>query len=111
MSEELTNEAVDSAVILENRVNERVRKEVALTLNGVLKQAVTDEVRRIFKEQKEIMLMEIAITVGKTLRTSDAEYRKPLWESTPEELGLTPKDLNSHMLGEREEDHAIRKQT
>jgi hypothetical protein len=107
MNDEPTQDAVDAAIILENRVAERVRKEVALTLNGVLKQAVTDEVRRIFKEQKELMLMEIAITVGKTLRTSEAEYRKPLWESTPEELGLNPADLNTHMLGKREDDNGV----
>jgi len=111
MSEELTNEAVDAAIILENRVNERVQKEVALMLNSMLRRTVKEEVQRAIGEEKHNMMMEITIAVGKALRSSEMEGRKPLWESTPEELGLDPADLNTHMLGKDIDDHAIRKQT
>jgi hypothetical protein len=111
MSEELTQEAVDAAVILENRVNERVEKQVALNLNSMLRKAVKEEVQRAISEEKHNMMMEISITVGKALRASELEGRKPLWESTPEELGLTHAELNKHMLGKDIDEHAIHKQT
>jgi hypothetical protein len=111
MSEELTKEAIDAAIILENKMRERVEKEVALTLNGMLRRAVKEEVQRAIGEEKHNMMMEISITVGKALRASEMEGRKPLWESTPEELGLDPADLNTHMISKGGEDHAIRKQT
>ena len=111
MSEELTNEAIDSAIILENRVNERVEKEVTRIINRELSKLMAHEVDKAFMAYKDSMLMEISITVGKIMRHTEEENRKPLWESTPEELGLMHKDLNSHMIGKREEDHAIRKQT
>ena len=109
MNEELTQESVDSAIILEGKMHQRVRTEVAKVLEGMLDRLVTAEVAKVYALHKETMLMEIAITVGKTLRTSEAEYRKPLWESTPEELGLNPADLNKHMLGKDIDDHAVRK--
>jgi hypothetical protein len=111
MSEELTQEAVDAAVILENRVNERVEKEVEKVLASRLRKAVVAEVVKAIGEEKHNMMMEISITVGKALRASEMEGRKPLWESTPEELGLTHAELNKHMLGKDIDEHAIHKQT
>jgi hypothetical protein len=108
MNEEITNEVVDTAVILEGKVNERVRKEVERMLSGMLSKTVREEVRKAMGEEKHNMMMEISITVGKALRASEMEGRKPLWESTPEELGLNPADLNTHMLGKNIDD-AIRK--
>lgn len=111
MSEELTNEAIDSAIILENKVKERVEREVNRIINRDLSKLMAHEVDKAFMAYKDSMLMEISITVGKIMRHTEEENRKPLWESTPEELGLMHKDLNSHMIGKREEDHAIHKQT
>jgi hypothetical protein len=111
MSEELTNEAVDSAILLEGRVNERVEKEVNRILDRQISKLVTLEVNKTFEQHKNAMMMEISITVGKIMRHTEEENRKPLWESTPEEFGLTHKDLNKHMLGKDIEEHAIRKQT
>jgi len=115
MSEALTQEAVDAAVILEGKVNERVEKQVALNLNSMLRKAVKEEVQRAIAEEKQNMMMEISITVGKALRASELEGRKPLWESTPEEFGLTAKDLNSSSMRRlddvQENLNAIRKQT
>lgn len=110
MSEELTNEAVDAAIILEGRVNERIEKEVHRVISRELSKLIASEVDKAFGAYKDSMMMEISITVGKIMRHTEEENRKPLWESTPEELGLMHKDLNSHMLGKKEEDHAIRKQ-
>jgi hypothetical protein len=118
MSEELTNEAINSAILLEGRVNERVEKEVNRILDRQMSKIVKSEVNNAFAEYKQAMMMEISITVGKIMRNTEEENRKPLWASTPEELGLMHKDLNSHMLG-KSGDHgfttgdidAIRKQT
>jgi len=73
------------------------------------------EVVKAIGEEKHNMMMEISITVGKALRASEMEGRKPLWESTPEEFGLTAKDLNSSSMRRlddvQENLNAIRKQT
>ena len=115
MSEELTSEAVNSAILLEGRVNERVEKQVALNLNSMLRKAVKEEVQKAIAEEKQNMMMEISITVGKALRASELEGRKPLWESTPEEFGLDRADLNSSSMRRlddvQENLNAIRKQT
>jgi hypothetical protein len=110
MSEELTKEAVDSAILLEGRVNERVEKEVNRILDRQISKLVTLEVNKAFEQYKNSMMMEISITVGKIMRHTEEENRKPLWASTPEELGLNRADLNKHMLG-KDIDDAIRKQT
>jgi hypothetical protein len=115
MSEELTNEAIDAAIILENKVNERVEKEVEKVLASRLRRAVVAEVVKAISEEKQNMMMEISITVGKALRSSELEGRKPLWESTPEEFGLTHEDLNKSSMRRlddiQENLNAIRKQT
>jgi len=48
------------------------------------------------------MMLEVAVSVGKMLRGIEEEGRKPLWEATPEEFGLTRQDMNTHALGRRE---------
>ena len=49
------------------------------------------------------------LNLCKMLNLIQKEDRKPLWESTPEEFGLTHEDLNrSHI--EKDTDHAIREQ-
>lgn len=118
MSEELTNEAVDSAIILENRVNERIEREVNRIINRDLSKLMAHEVDKAFMAYKDSMLMEISITVGKIMRHTEEENRKPLWESTPEELGLERDSLNRHMLSKSGKHDlttgdidAIRKQT
>lgn len=114
MEDDLTKDAVDAAIILENKVNERVEKQVALNLNSMLRKAVKEEVQKAIREEKHNMMMEISISVGKALRASEIEGRKPLWESTPEEFGLTAKDLNSSSMRRlddvQENLNAIRKQ-
>ena len=98
MSEELTNEAVDSAIILENRVNERVEKEVTRIINRELSKLVASEVHKAFEQYKNAMIMEISITVGKIMRNTEEENRKPLWETNPDEFGLDKEFLNKSSM-------------
>jgi hypothetical protein len=100
----MTNQETDTALILENELKRRVEQVV----RGIAADIVRKEMREEFAKQKEAMLMEVSITVGKHLRLIENEGRRPLWEATPEEFGLTKEDLNTHMLG-KEIDHAIRK--
>jgi hypothetical protein len=69
-------------------------------------------IREHLDKYKAEMLMEVSLSVGKMLHVIEKEGRKPLWEATPEEFGLTKEDLNSHALGrfDEEPNHAIRKQ-
>lgn len=87
--------AVDSALILENRLKERVEKLVEKTVINI----VGREIHAAIEREKQALMMEIAVTIGKTMRYSDNEKRRPLWESTPEEFGFDSMSLNTHNLG------------
>jgi hypothetical protein len=91
---QMTNQETDTALILENELTRRVRE----VTRGIIQDEIRREVKRIFLEQKDSMLMEVSIAVGKTLQVVENEGRKPLWDSTPEEFGLTSKALNSHAM-------------
>ena len=112
---EMTNQETDTALILENELKRRVNEIVRDSVRGIIK----EEVRNIFIAKKDSMMMEVSIAVGKTLQTIENEGRKPLWEATPEEFGLTREDLSKHMLSSEREanpaqqeiDDALRKQT
>jgi hypothetical protein len=101
----MTNEETDTALILENELTRRVRE----VTRAIIQDEIRKEVKRIFLEQKNSMLMEVSITVGKTLQVIENEGRKPLWESTPEEFGLTNESLNTHHLMSKQD--ALREQT
>lgn len=94
----MTNEETDTALILENELKRRVKE--------IVEPLVVDMVRRIIREElsknKTEMMLEVAISVGKMLRLVEQEDRKPLWEATPEEFGMTQQDLNTHALGRKE---------
>jgi hypothetical protein len=103
---EMTNQETDTALILENELKRRVREVAGEMIRTVVKDVMQQE----FQKQKENMLLEISMGVGKMLRVIEEEGRKPLWEATPEEFGLTKEQLNSHMI-EKELPDALRKQT
>lgn len=103
---EMTNQETDTALILENELKRRV-KEVAVR---IVQDIVREEMREQFAKQKEAMLMEISVTIGKHLRLIENEGRKPLWEATPEEFGLTRESIDSHHIIGKELD-AVREQT
>lgn len=106
---EMTNQETDTALILENELKRRVREVVG----QVAQEIVRKEMREMFIQQKDSMLMEVSITVGKHLRLIENEGRRPLWEATPEEFGLTQQDLNTHSITRHIEKvtDALREQT
>lgn len=112
---QMSNQETDTALILEDELKRRVKEVIQQIVGPIIKA----EVRRLFVEQKDSMLMEVSISVGKTLQVIENEGRKPLWEATPEEFGLTQEALNSHMIDnmrtavptQQELDNALREQT
>jgi DNA topoisomerase VI subunit B len=101
----MTNQETDTALILENELKRRVSEVVREIAHDIVRR----EMREEFTRQKEVMLMEVSITVGKHLRLIENEGRKPLWEATPEEFGLTNESLNTHHLMSKQD--ALREQT
>lgn len=93
---ELDNQAVDAALILEDKLKERVSRIVEKVVINI----VGREIHAAIEREKETMMMEIAITLGKTLLSTDNQGRKPLWDSKPEDFGFEPDALKSHMLGQ-----------
>lgn len=89
----MDNEQTDTALILENELKRRV-SEVAHIVRRHVKEMIDAE----FVKRKNDMLLEVSLTVGKMLRLIEQEDRKPLWESTPVEFGLTDMELNTHSI-------------
>jgi hypothetical protein len=104
MTQQIPNDELDTALILEGELKRRVQ-EVAVK---VVHEEVARQMGVIFAEQKAKMMMEISVSIGQMLNLIEKEGRKPLWESTPEEFGLTREELNRSNMGS---DYAIRKQT
>ena len=94
----MTNQETDTALILENELQRRVKQVLAGVVHEVVKQVMEKQ----FAVQKEAMLMELTLSIGKMFRVIEEEGRKPLWEATPEEFGLTKEDLATHALGRKE---------
>lgn len=106
MTQQMQNDEVDTALILEGELKRRVSEIVEKVVTNTVGKIIHQELNRYKAE----MLMEVSINVGKMLRMVDNEGRKPLWESTPEEFGLTREDLNTSMI-KGSTANAIRKQT
>jgi hypothetical protein len=94
----MTNQETDTALILENELQRRVKQVLAGVVHEVVKQVMEKQ----FALQKEAMMLEVALSVGKMFKVIEQEGRKPLWEATPEEFGLTKEDLATHALGRKE---------
>ena len=110
--EELDQAAVDSAIILENKIRERIREE----LKYILDATVREQVNKMFREQKGSLVMEVTASINQMLRSFIEQERKPLWESTPEEFGLTHEELNRSTMRrlddiQQEINNAIHKDT
>ena len=105
---EMTNQETDTALILENELKRRVNEVVERVVVNMVGKIIHQELNKYKAE----MMMEVSLSIGKMLQVIEKEGRKPLWEATPEEFGLTKEDLNSHALGrfDTELNHAIRKQ-
>ena len=74
---QMTNEETDTALILENELKRRV--------GAIVERVVVNMVGKIIHEElnkyKNEMLMEVAVSVGRMLRSVEQDGRKPLWES------------------------------
>ncbi len=108
--EQIDTQALDAALILEDKLKERVSRIVEKVVVNI----VGREIHAAIEREKETMMMEIAVTLGKTLLCSETQGRKPLWDSSPEEFGLDNMSLNTHNLGESpplELDNAIQEQS
>jgi len=103
MTQQMPNDELDTALILEGELKRRVAEVVEKVVVNMIGSIIHQEMNKY----KEEMLMEVCIAVGKTMQVIENEGRKPLWEATPEEFGLTREELNrSHM--EKDTDYAIR---
>jgi hypothetical protein len=103
MTQQMPNDEIDTAIILEGEIKRRVEQVVEKVVVNMVGKIIHEELNKYKAE----MLMEVSINVGKMLRVVENEGRKPLWESTPEEFGITREELNrSHM--EKDTDYAIR---
>jgi hypothetical protein len=100
MTQQMPNDEVDTALILENELKRRVR-EVAIK---IVNEEVARQMGVIFAEQKAKMMMEISINIGQMLNLIQKEDRKPLWEASPE-------DFNFLNESKKDTDHAVREQT
>ena len=94
----MTNEETDTALILEGELKRRVKEVVERIVVNMVGKIIHEELDKYKSE----MMLEVAISVGKMLRLVEQEGRKPLWEATPEEFGMTQQDLNTHALGRKE---------
>ena len=90
----MTNKETDTALILENEL----RRRVSVVVKSELAVTVHDIVKKELDSYKNEMMTEIMLSIGKALRQIEKEERKPLWESKPEEFGLTHENLNTHMI-------------
>jgi hypothetical protein len=97
----MENEQIDAALILEGELKRRTMEIVERTVVNIVGKVIHEELNKYKAE----MMLEISIAIGKSLRMVENEGRKPLWESTPEEFGLTNEDLNTHNI---ESIHALR---
>lgn len=91
----MTNEETDTALILENELKRRVQFIVERVVVNMVGKIIHDELNKYKNE----MLMEVAISAGKMLRSVEQDGRRPLWETD------FPVDIK-HAL--TKDDHALR---
>ena len=120
MTQQLPNDELDTALILEGELKRRVAEIVDRTVEKKVINMVGKIIQAELIKYKAETLMEVSINVGKMLQMVENEKRKPLWEATPEEFGLTKDELNSHAITpmknaynnlDKELPNAIREQT
>lgn len=116
MTQQMPNDEVDTALILEGELKRRVSEVVERVVVNTVGKIIHQEMDKYKAE----MLMEISINVGKMLRMVENEGRRPLWEAKPEEFGLTNEELNRSSIRHLDEtqlvqneikkdiDHAVR---
>ena len=78
MEEEIPVEGIDTALILENKLRERVRA----VARQLIVAEVSEQIRNVFTKQKEEMMLEIAMKLGEMLHGIEKEGRVPLWRKS-----------------------------
>ena len=74
---QMTNEETDTALILEGELTRRVKEIVERVVVNMVGKIIHEELNKYKAE----MMLEVAVSVGKMLRSIDQEGRKPLWEN------------------------------
>lgn len=74
---QMTNEETDTALILEGELTRRVKEIVERVVVNMVGKIIHEELNKYKSE----MMLEVAISVGRMLRSIDQEGRKPLWEN------------------------------
>ena len=82
----MTNEETDTALILEGELKRRVKEVVERVVVNMVGKIIHDELNK----SKAEMMLEVAVSVGKMLRSIEQGGRKPLWEN--DELLAITKD-------------------
>lgn len=77
--EKLDNQAIDAALILEDKLKERVLKVVERVVVNI----VGKEIHAAIDREKQAMMTEITLSIGKALQSIEKDGRVPLWESNP----------------------------
>ena len=98
MTQQIPNADLDTALILEGELKRRVNDIVHRTVEKIVVNMVGKIIQDELAKYRAETLMEVSINVGKMLQIVDNEKRKPLWESTPEDFGLTKDELNSRTM-------------
>jgi hypothetical protein len=74
---QMTNEETDTALILENELKRRVTEVLGTIVHKIVHKAIEAN----YAQHKSTMMLEVAVTVGKMLRSIEEDGRKPLWEN------------------------------
>jgi len=82
--EDISQEAVDSALILENKLKERVHAIVERVVVNI----VGREIHAAIEREKQAMMTEITLSIGKALQSIEKDGRVPLWETNPYDTNI-----------------------
>ena len=77
--EQIDIQALDAALILEDKLKERVHKIVERIVINI----VGKEIHAAIDREKEAMMTEITLSIGKALQSIEKDGRVPLWETNP----------------------------
>ena len=76
---EINSQELDAALILEDKLKERVARIVERVVVNI----VGREIHAAIDREKQAMITEITLSIGKALQSIEKDGRVPLWESNP----------------------------
>ena len=104
------NQAIDAALILEDRLKERVQRIVERVVVNI----VGREIHAAIDREKQAMITEITLSIGKALQSMEKDGRTPLWESNPYDTNIPdfiPVSAEGEPIPTVEINYAIQKQS